>query len=107
MQAVCSTTPRKPAASAHTVESKRTIGKRDRELIVRHFTNSPDGVEPSAYAAERMEGRYTEAEIDRVMVAELDLRGRVIKACEQHASGFYAYTREVRLDTMSDLAEAV
>lgn len=97
---------RKPMGSAQHVERRR-VGKRDRELIVRYFVNAPAGVEPSAYAFQRMQGRYSETEIDGVMVAHVDLLNRLIAGCRVHAAGFTVLLREIETDTLADLAEAV
>ncbi len=99
------TFPRKPQASAQRIDSRR-IGKYDRRLIIRYFTNAPKGVEPSAYAHERMECRFTEAEIDSVMVEHVDLLTRLVAGWRVHAAGFTSMLREIEHDTMDDLATA-
>lgn len=104
--AVCNQIQRKPMASAQTIERRR-VGKRDRELIVRYFTHAPAGTEPSAYAHQQMQGRYSETEIDGVMVAHVDLLNRLIAGCRVHAAGFTTMLREIETDTLADLAEAV
>lgn len=96
---------RKPATSAQTIDSRR-IGKRDRELIVRYFKMSPIDIEPSAFVRSRMENRFSEAEIDRVLLDHVDVQARVIAACKVHASGFTTFVREVEIDAMDDYATA-
>lgn len=106
MQGAYSEIQRKPAGSAQPIDTRR-ISKYDRRLIVRYFKMAPSDMEPSAYVRERMENRFSEGEIDRVLLDHVDLQARVIAACEVHASGFSSFIREVRVDTERDWQEAV
>lgn len=96
---------RKPAGSAQPIDTRR-ISKYDRRLIVRYFKMAPVDMEPSAYVRERMDSRFSEAQIDRVVLDHLDIQARCLAACKTHAGGFTALLREVESDALDDYSQA-
>lgn len=100
---------RKPPQSAENARTKVTVGSRDRADILRHaafavLNNVPGEI--SLYVQRRMDGRFSEAVIDRIIAAEFLVRDRQVAASRTHVQGHMQMLREVEQETRGDLEGA-